>query len=206
MNRQFRVGYKLLFGLLGVSALVTEIAILTERGIFNAANFFSFFTVQSNILAVIILLAGALIAATGRKADRFTFLRGAVTFYMLVTGIVFALLLSGLEGVQLTAIPWDNIVLHYILPIAIVLDWIIDPPLKRIPFKQALLWISFPVAYLAYSLLRGPIAEWYPYPFLNPANGGYGQIAITTAAIMLGGIVLIFALTRIAARTTSSKK
>lgn len=198
-KRRLAVGYKLFFGLLGMSALVTEIVILTERGVFTAPNFFSYFTVLSNILAVVAFIGGAVIASQGIKSKQFDFFRGAVTFYMIVTGIVFALLLSGLEGVQLTAVPWDNIVLHYIIPVAIAVDWFVNRPVK-IPFKRALLWISFPVAYLAYSLIRGPIVEWYPYPFLNPANGGYGAIAVTSIAITVGGIVMIYLLSRVATK------
>jgi len=116
---------------------------------------------------------------------------------MVVTGIVFSLLLSGIEGVALTAVPWDNIVLHYIIPIAMVVDWIADSPSRRIEFKKALVWLAFPLAYLVYSLIRGPIVNWYPYPFLNPVNGGYGQIAITSIIILLGGIAMVWLVSRI---------
>jgi len=125
---------------------------------------------------------------------------------MIVTGVVFALLLSGLEGVALTAVPWDNIVLHYIMPIAVALDWIMNPPSRRIEFKKALWWLVFPLAYLAYSLVRGPIANWYPYPFLNPANGGYGQIAVTSALILIFGVVLVYVVTRIGRPVVAKKK
>lgn len=45
-------------------------------------------------------------------------LRSVTAVYILVVGIGFAILLSGLEGVLLTAVPWDNTVLHYITPLA----------------------------------------------------------------------------------------
>jgi hypothetical protein len=49
-----------------------------------------------------------------------------------------------------------------------------------------------PVAYCSYSLIRGPIVDWYPYPFLNPeAAGGYpGVVAYSIGiAVLFIGIV-----------------
>jgi hypothetical protein len=194
--KNYLATYRTLFALLGFSAIVTEIAVLTERGVFAPENFFSFFTIESNILAVVSLLLGGLFAFAKIKSRKLDFFRGAVTLYMVVTGIVFAVLLSGLENAQLTAVPWDNIVLHYIMPIVIALDWFMDPPKKRFTMKKAMLWLAFPIAYLGYSLIRGPIVEWYPYPFLDPTNGGYGQIAITSVAIAVLGILLVTVITR----------
>lgn len=196
----YLVGFKVAFGLLGFSAIVTEIATLYAQGILQPANLFSYFTVQSNLLAVISLLGGAFLLYAGKKSARFDYFRGAVTLYMVVTGIVFALLLSGIEGVQLTAVPWDNTVLHYLVPLAIVADWLIDRPTKRIPLRRALWWMVFPIAYLAYSLVRGPLVGWYPYPFLNPDNGGYGAVVLTSVAIALGGVVLVVLISRVATK------
>ena len=197
MNRNYVVGYKVFFALLGFSAIVTEIATIAARGMWNPGNFFSFFAIESNVLVVMSLLLGAFALYAKKKSKKLDFFRGAATLYMVVTGIVFSLLLSGLEGVALTAVPWDNIVLHYIIPVAAVIDWIIDPPSRRIEFKKALVWLAFPLAYLAYSLIRGPIVNWYPYPFLNPANGGYGQIAVTSIVIFVAGIAMVWIVSRI---------
>ena len=197
MNRNYIVGYKVFFALLGFSAIVTEIATIAARGTWNPGNFFSFFTIESNIIIAVSLLLGAFAMYAKKKSKKLDYFRGAATLYMVVTGIVFSLLLSGLEGVALTAVPWDNIVLHYIIPVAAVIDWIIDPPSRRIEFKKALAWLIFPLAYLVYSLTRGPIVNWYPYPFLNPANGGYGQIAVTSLLILVGGIAMVWVVSRI---------
>ncbi|MFZ2126164.1 MAG: Pr6Pr family membrane protein [Candidatus Microsaccharimonas sp.] len=196
MKKNYLVGYKLFFALLGFSAIVTEIATLVATGIFNPANFFSFFTIEANIIAATVFLISAFATYAGKKSAKLDFMRGASTFFMIVTGIVFAVLLAGIENAQLTAVPWDNTVLHYLIPIAVAIDWIMDPPARRFAFRQGLAWIIFPILYLIYSLFRGPIANWYPYPFLNPANGGYNQILITSLIITAGGLVLIYIVTR----------
>jgi hypothetical protein len=196
----YLVGFKVAFGLLGFSAIVTEIATLSTRGIFDLTNFSSYFTVQSNLLAIISFLASAFVLYAGKKSARLDFFRGAVTLYMVVTGIVFAVLLAGIEGVQLTAVPWDNTVLHYLIPLAVVADWLIDRPTRRIPLRRALWWLVFPIAYVVYSLIRGAVVGWYPYPFLNPINGGHGMVALTCLGIAVGGVVMVAIISRVAAK------
>ena len=205
MKKNYLVGYKIFFGLLGFSAILTEIAVIWARGAFVPENFFSYFTIESNIIAVIAFLASAFFVFAGKKSARLDFLRGAATLYMIVTGIVFSVLLAGIEGIALTAVPWDNIVLHYIIPVAIAFDWITDPPSRRISFRKGLVWLVFPLAYLVYSLVRGPIVGFYPYPFLNPANGGYGAIALTSAIILIVGVVLVLIVTRIGTGSSTKK-
>ena len=61
---------------------------------FRPGNFFSFFTIQSNILAATLLVLTALIRRDERSRS-FDAVRGAATFYITITFVVFALLLSG---------------------------------------------------------------------------------------------------------------
>ncbi|MEO6109735.1 MAG: Pr6Pr family membrane protein [Candidatus Saccharimonadales bacterium] len=197
MKKKYLTGYKLFFGLIGLIAIVTEIATLADRNTFNAGNFFSYFTIESNIIAVIVFLISSFYVYAGKKSVWLDYFRGATTFYMVVTGIVFATLLAGIENATLTAVPLDNTILHYIIPIAIAIDWLMDPPIRRFSFRQALAWIIFPVLYLIYSLFRGSFVNWYPYPFLDPAHGGYTQVAITSLIITAGGLVLIYVISRI---------
>ena len=125
-------------------------------------------------------------------APRFAVVRGAVTLYMVVTGLVYAALLAPASAdVGLTE-PWVDAVVHEVAPV------LAARRLARRPAGQAPLratgacWLIFPAVYLAYSLVRGPIADWYPYPFLDPdhASGGYGAVAITSAGILVTIVVL----------------
>lgn len=189
------ISYKVLFALLGLGAVVTEVTVLIERGMFNIANFFSYFTIESNILLAGALLTGAFALAARSKSKYIDYFRGATTFYMIVVGVIFSLLLSGYD--ELTAVPWDNTVLHYIMPIIALADWLIDPPKSPIRFKKAVWWLLFPLVYLVYSLVRGAIVGWYPYPFLNLETNGFGGVSIIAAGIFIFGVVLIYALMHI---------
>jgi len=199
-TKNFLISYKLFFAFLGFSALVTEIATSVERGVFNPANFFSFFTVQVNILVFITFVLSALVLAGGKQRRWLDVLRSITTVYILVVGIGFAILLSGLENVALTAVPWDNTVLHYIIPVAVLIDFIIDRPKKKISFKTGLLWIAFPILYVLYSLIRGALVGWYPYPFLNPELKGFGAVAVTVAGLVVLGVAIIAFVTKLTKR------
>lgn len=199
------IGYRVFFALLGFSAIVTEIATIIAWGTFKPANFFSFFTIESNLLAVIILLISAFALASRRQGRFVAMLRGANTMNMIVVGVVFSLLLSGIKDAQFTAVAWDNIVLHYIMPIAVALDWLIDIPRVRITFRQAIVWLVFPLIYVVYSLVRGHYVGWYPYPFLNPSENGYMGVAVISAALVVGAIGLIWVLIRPTGRGATKK-
>jgi hypothetical protein len=196
-NKNVLITYKLVFGLLGLSAVVTEMAVLIGRGRFIPANFFSFFTIESNIFAAAIFIVSAVALWLNKSVKYAAMLRGASTLYMVTTGIVFAVLLSGLEANVLTAVPWDNTVLHYIMPLAVFFDWFIDPPKRIIVFKAAVIWLTYPIAYVMYSLIRGHIVGWYPYPFLDPDGNGYIGVVITSIGIAATVLALTWALVRL---------
>jgi hypothetical protein len=201
--------YKLsVAALVAVAVIVQFMHGLAVNPAFSVANFFSFFTIESNILGAIVFGVTGAWYLRGKDASKLLLLRGAAALYMTVTGIVYVLLLSGLEQSLQTPIPWVNFVLHYLFPIIAFADWFIDRPARTVHFKESLWWLTFPIAYLAYSLIRGPIVGWYPYPFLNPANGGYGAITLTVVVIGIGAALLCFVfalLSRTRAKTVHKK-
>ncbi len=181
--------YRAAFGLLALIAMGYEIGHLGGRPNWSTGNYFSFFTILSNIFAAGILLAGATCYSRATP-DGFDLLRGAATVYILTTGIVYALLLSGGK----VAIPWVNTVEHQVMPIIVPLDWLLNPPAHRIEFRRGLEWVGFPLVYVAYTLVRGALRHphWYPYPFLDPdKSGGYLRVAGNSVAIGLGILALI---------------
>lgn len=194
VNKNLLVLSKAVFGLVALYAIVTEMVVLSARQQFRPINFFSFFTIESNLFAAIILLLAAGSIWLGVKIKHLEMLRGAAALYMIITGIVFSVLLSGLEADVLTAVPLDNFILHYAMPLAVVLDWLIDPPRRKIAFKKSLVWLSYPIIFLVYTFIHGAIAGWYPYPFLDPSHSNIFLIGVTCIGIALLGIALAWAL------------
>jgi hypothetical protein len=85
---------------------------------------------------------------------------------------------------------WVDIMLHKIFPLVIVLDWLLDPPQIRLTVRDVAAWLVYPIVWVILTIARGALDGWYPYPFLDPANGGYGQVAVVTAAITIGFIAI----------------
>ncbi|CAN5278520.1 Pr6Pr family membrane protein [soil metagenome] len=161
-------------------------------------NFLSYFTIDSNSLSAIVLLIGAGLLVTGRMPEPrwFAVARASVVTYMVVTGVVYNLLLRGLL-VQGATVPWSNEVLHLIAPIYLVVDWLFAPGRTRMPAKDTWFVIGFPIVWVVYTLLRGPIATdpylhtnyWYPYPFLNPETADEGYFTVAFYVIMIAALV-----------------
>jgi hypothetical protein len=164
-------------------ALVAQLLIGMSRSDLTVVRFLSYFTVLSNTSAVLLLVM--LAARPGRDtATSFTVFRGAVTVYMIVTGLVYAFLIAPVAGDVGVPEPWIDWVIHVLGPIAITLDWVADPPPARLPGASLWMWLIFPAVYLGYSLMRGPIVDWYPYPFLDPAQGGYESVALWSGVVL----------------------
>lgn len=184
MGRTVLALTRIAFGLLILVAMITMIRFLVDEGSFNALNFFTFFTILSNLLAMGVLLEGGRRMLTGTPPIP-DMIRGAAVVYMTVTYIVFAVLLRGLEEELQTHLAWVDSVFHRVAPIVLMLGWVVDPPKERIPFRRALWWLAFPLIWVVFTMIRGAIDGRYPYPFLDPANGGYGIVFVYIVAITL---------------------
>jgi hypothetical protein len=117
--------FRLAFAALGLVAIAYQFAERHALPEFRPANFFSFFTIQSNLIAIAVLAATATISP-GARSRAFEAVRGAAVLYMTITGVVFAVLLSGLQESLQTATPWRDFVVHRLLPAAVVVDWLVD--------------------------------------------------------------------------------
>ncbi len=177
--------YRIGLAALAAVALGWQAHIVAAQGR-RLADFFSFFTIQSNILGVLVFAWGGVLVMIGRPSPP-EVLRGAVVLYLLVTGVVYALLLSGIEGAGTE--PWVNAVVHQVMPIVVVLDWLFVPPVTPMPLRRVSWWLAFPLLYLAYTLIRGRLVDWYPYPFLDPRPQGYGHALIGIIGVAIGFVL-----------------
>lgn len=174
------------------------------------ANFLSFFTIQSNLAAAIVLLVAGLWGwrrgkdAAAEPAGLAVALACASTC-MIVTGIVYNTLLRGVELPQGTTVPWSNEVLHVVVPVFLLLDVLVAPKRRALPWWTVGIIAAYPLAWVVYTLARahlivGPgsgAPYWYPYPFLDPnlVAGGYLGVAgyilgIAVAIIAVGCLVV----------------
>lgn len=154
----------------------------------------SFFTIQSNILCGV--TAALLAARPDRDGTLFRVLRLDALFGITVTGLVYATVLAPIHEPKGWAETGTNLVVHYIVPIMTVLGWGLFGPRPRIDGRVVRLALAWPVLWLAYTLVRGAIWGWYPYPFLDVPTHGYATVAVNAVGvtIVLALVASLFAL------------
>ena len=131
--------------------------------------------------------------AGGRIAG---YLRAFATTYVAIVGVVYALLLAPLGAAGGVPVPWANVVMHIIVPIFAVVDWIVVGDRHPLRWRALPLVLVYPLVWIVVVLIRGATDGWFPYPFLDPQNG-YGSIAVVVLAITAATIVVgaaVFAL------------
>ena len=156
-------------------------------------NFFSFFTVLTNTLAVVVLSYA--LFQRDSAAKRF-FLRPAIssgiTVSILVVGLAYSLLLRHLwqpEGFQLIA---DEL-LHDVMPVLFLIYWWRCVPKGSLRLKHIGAWMIYPLVYFAYALLRGDLLGQYQYPFIDVATLGYPQVFVNAGGILAGFVLIALA-------------
>ena len=186
-----------------VGQLITTYAFWTDLGIANHTalfvNFFSFFTIDSNVAAVVVFAIGAVCLIRNEGDPRwFALLRASTVTYMAVTFVVYNLLLRGIALPQGQTLAWSNEVLHVVAPLLLVLDWFFAPGRRRLEWNDLKVIIAFPIIWVIYTLIRGPLAynetahkpTWYPYPFLDPSLAAEGYWSVLFYVILIAGVVL----------------
>ena len=67
--------------------------------------------------------------------------------------------------------------------------------------SRKVVWLSlgFPIVWVAFTLIRGAIYPWYPYPFIDVSQLGYARAALNcvwVALLMLGVAAAALAIDR----------
>lgn len=179
---------------LGLAALALQLYVLfvnatalgrTPAGI--VVQFFSYFTILSNILVVLCYLG----ARFGGRLGQFFAGMGvktAIALYIAIVGLVYVIVLRPLwnpEGLAKLA----DVALHYVTPLVYLAYWLVFVDKAKLRYADVAAWLIFPIAYCAYALVRGAFVAIYPYPFLEANKIGYAHVAMNILVL-----VVLFAL------------
>ncbi|MEV0586303.1 Pr6Pr family membrane protein [Nonomuraea sp. NPDC050310] len=191
----------MLFRIVLVLAAVVGL-VCTWRGAASPLSPLVYFTVQSNIvLAVYYLARLAGWAGTGR-------VKGAVTLYICITGLVFNLVLVGgnpfapvLDGRGDQVLDWGNLLLHTVTPVMAVVDWLLWDRDRGPRWWDAVVWVGYPAGYAVFAVVRGALLapgtpRRYPYPFLDVSVLGYGGLLISV--LVYGAVFVLLGLAVVA--------
>jgi hypothetical protein len=194
-NRYFRGSFRLL--LVGASLLGIILTVM----FFGAADTFetlSYYTLQSNII-VLVFFALLLPYSWRAKAKPPAFLsptvKGGVTACITLTLIIYHFILvptmfSTLE--QTFDSSWSGALVHYIVPLMTIADWLLFDKKGLISRLDPLKWLIVPLAYFIFVLVRAQFATFsvmnshYPYFFIDFDKLGVGQVAVNVLLIAIG--------------------
>lgn len=174
----------------------------------EVANHLSYFTVLSTAAgAVVLLIGGFWLAGHLRDDEReprwLSILFLVVGSAVVITGIVYNLLLRN-DGVpDPDTLTWASEIKHVVAPITFAGELVLHVARERLRWRDSLFALVFPIAWAAYTLLRGEQITnqltgepwWYPYGFLDPHRvaGGVSGVAlyIVGIAAALAGIAAL---------------
>ncbi|MEV4145349.1 Pr6Pr family membrane protein [Amycolatopsis sp. NPDC049691] len=164
-----------------LTGLVSQVvATATDPG-GRVANLLCFFTIDSNLLVAITSALVALGLARGRL---FTVLWLDALVGIIVTGIVYQVALAGLYELHGLSL-FSDTMLHKVTPILFVLGWLLAAPRGVLTWATVGWSLLYPLAWLAFTLPRGAVTGFYPYPFVDAGALGYGQVALNCVFIGL---------------------
>lgn len=165
------------------------------------AYFFTFFTILTNLFAVLCYLA---YVTRWRWLGWFdtNFARALAAGSIAMVSIYYIGFLASLVEPNIA-----GQFQHYVAPWIFVVWWILTPGHGTLRHADLPRMLIYPLAYLVIVMIRGAIVAEYPYPILRANELGYGQVAIN-CVMMLVGFVVLYAVTiaidrQLAARTAT---
>jgi hypothetical protein len=195
---RIETAFRIVAAALGWFAIITQYSLMAANAgphlLERTINFFSYFTIISNILVAMAMTLPWL--APHSRVGRFFLLpaaRTAIVAYIIIVAVVYHTMLSRLyhpQGLRLVC----DIILHYVMPPLFVLDWLLFVEKHDLSWKLPLPSFALPVVYLIWTALHGAFAGFYPYPFLNVNRIGYEQSLMNVGGLILAFVCLILAL------------
>ncbi|MET7452709.1 Pr6Pr family membrane protein [Streptomyces sp. NPDC005574] len=178
-------------------ALTAAAAVTIDLLLGSPVRVLSHFAIQSTVLLAVVFAVSARRAWTARRPLP-SLVTGAVLLYAGITGLVYHLLLAdaaspfSLTGGTTQPAGWQAVahhIVHTVIPIAAVADWLLLTAPGRLHLRQASTWLLYPIAYLAFSFARGELIlpgtrGRYLYPFLDVDHHGYKSVLAN--ALLLG--------------------
>jgi hypothetical protein len=186
-------------GILGWIALALQYALVLTGTLgtdpfTRSVNFFSYFTILTNIFAALALTLPWLApqSALGKFFAKPT-VRTAIAAYIIIVMIIVYFVLHHLttfQGWNLVA----DLLLHYVMPVLFVIDWLVLVPKQTLKLTDTIFWLAFPVIYLVWTFIHDAYSGFYPYPFLNGTELGNARVLLNEAGLLVIFLVLGFIL------------
>ncbi|MHA2280449.1 MAG: Pr6Pr family membrane protein [Promethearchaeota archaeon] len=166
--------YRIIFAALSWFTIITSISLnaFTSGSILLPFNVFKSLTYQTNLIVTIWLTLAIIWHNKPETIEKFLRpLKGAFTIYITLTFVLYALLLQIFSRATGFA-AFNSVVLHYITPIAFIIDWILTETELRYKWNYLAYWIIYPICYLVFTFIHGTITGNYIYYVLDISTLG----------------------------------
>lgn len=183
----------------GIAFVSAVIGILLQCGIFSGKTDFSvlnYYTLMSNILCAVYFLPAVFYTLKNTEKTMMPQLKGALVMCITVTGMVYHFMLAGKFEMQGTLLV-SNMLLHYVVPIMTVLDWILFDHKGNYKRFSPFLWLIAPLVYFIYVVVRvaggallGPYGAKYPYYFMDIDALGLGTVMLINLVMAVFFLIL----------------
>lgn len=170
-----------------VLAAVIGILLQCEIGTSNfSLSSFRMFTTLSNLAVAVFFITYITVrvsksACSSAKEKVLRYFKFMITMSIMLTGLVAHFMLRGMF-VNMEPIAKAGLtLLHYVVPIATFLDWILFDEKGKTDKKMPLFAALFPIIYVVISMIAAQFMTGdnkYPYPFLNVDMLGAGMVAL----------------------------
>ncbi|GAB3360137.1 Pr6Pr family membrane protein [Lysobacter tyrosinilyticus] len=178
------------FALVLQYVLLMRATLDTVGPFFATVRFFSYFTILSNLLVMLVSSTAAFApeSSPGRWLAQ-PVMRGGVALYIGVTMGIYAVVLHRLwepQGAQW----WADTGLHYAVPTLYLLWWLVAVPHGALRWSDLLRWLLFPLFYVCWVFLRGAFVHEYPYPFIDLNAHDLATVLRNCAGVIAAFLVL----------------
>lgn len=186
----------------GWFAVVTQLYLILSNRTASISEtlirFFSFYTILTNILVATCFTFSLVARRTwlGKFFSRYANIT-AITLYTMVVGIVYNLILRYLWQPTHMQKLVDEL-LHAVMPALFIGYWLLFTPKTTLAWRQALSWLIYPLVYVIFIFIRGAFSGFYPYPFIDVVNLGYGAVLLNSFYLVLAFLLIACVLILIA--------
>jgi hypothetical protein len=108
-----------------------------------------------------------------------------------ITGIVYHWLLSGLRELYGLAL-FGDLLAHSAVPIMAVLGFFVFGPRGLATKQVAWLTLVYFVAWGIFTVTRGQMVDWYPYPFIDVNDKGWARVIVNGTGIAIFYVAVAF--------------
>lgn len=201
-NKFFSLIFKVLIVIIGIFGIYSS---LNDSPLVGIYEHLSYYTNLSNLLCILFFFVYSIIMLLNIKKEYHNYcpnLKGAITITILITFIVYNLVLRpfmhNVDGVmKINSI--GNTIVHVILPIMVLLDYILFDEKGRFNKKKAYTWVLIPLMYFIFICIRAKMGGMftyagsrYPYFFLDIDEYGIPQVTINVIISIILILLLIY--------------